>query len=133
MKKSARSNPAKNVDEYMDSLPVNVSTTLGKLRKTIKSTAPKAEELISYRIPCYKLNGMLVGFAAFPNHCSFIIMNPKLLGSFKNELKKYDFSGATIRFPHNKPLPAVIVKKLVKIRMKENEERLIAKRIKRPF
>ena len=132
MKTSANSKPAKNVDEYLDSLPVNVSATLGKLRKIIKASAPKAEELISYRIPCYKLNGMLVGFAAFPNHCSFIVMNPKLLGSFKNELKEYDYSGATIRFPHNKPLPAAIVKKVVKVRMKENEERLIAKRIKRP-
>jgi len=127
MKKSVKPNPAKNVDEYLDSLPEMVRATLGKLRKTIKAIAPKAEELISYRIPCYKLNGMLVGFAAFPNHCSFIIMSPRLMGSFKDELKEYDYSGATIRFPHNKPLPVALVKKLVMARIKENEERLVTK------
>ena len=131
MNKSAKPNLAKNVDEYLDSLPEMPRATLGKLRKTIKANAPKAEELISYRIPCYKLNGMLVGFAAFPNHCSFIVMNPKLLGSFKDELKEYDYSGATIRFPHNKPISAALVKKLVNARIIENEERLTTKKNKK--
>ena len=84
--------------------------------------APKATEVISYQMPMYKQNGMVVGFAAFKDHCS-IFPGSAVMDAHKEELKHYDTSKGTIRFPANKPLPAALVKKLVKARIKENEAR----------
>ena len=121
MKKDAKG-PAKNVDEYMASLPADVQATLAKIRKAIKAAVPKAEELISYHMPVYKYHGHLVGFCAFTHHCSFFPMSHAVMKTFREELKNYDASGATIRFPVGKPLPATLIKKIVKERIKENEE-----------
>lgn len=96
---------------------------LEKLRKTIKAAAPKATESISYRIPTFKYQGPLVAFAAFPNHCSFYPLSPSVLEAHRDELEAYDTSKGTIRFPATKPLPAALVKKLVKARIEENEAR----------
>jgi uncharacterized protein YdhG (YjbR/CyaY superfamily) len=116
-KKSAR---AETVDDYLAALPEEARATLEKLRKTIKAAAPKATEIISYRIPMYKHHGMLVGFAAFKDHCSFFPgANP--IATRKDELGAYETSKGTIRFPVGKPLPAALVKKLVKTRIAENE------------
>ena len=71
MKRDQQSGPAKNVDEYLAAVPEMVQPVLEKLRKTIRSAAPQAEEVISYQIPTYKYHGPLVHFAAFRNHCSF--------------------------------------------------------------
>lgn len=79
--------------------------------------------MISYQIPMYKHHGMLVGFAAFKDHCSFY-PGTKVIATHKDELKAYDTSKGTIRFPTGKPLPATLVKKLVKARMAENEARV---------
>lgn len=122
MKKQAKG-PAKNVDEYLSSLPADVQATLGKVRKAIKAAVPKAEEVISYHMPVYKYHGHLVGFAAFTNHCSFFPMSYAVMKIFQEELKDYDASGATIRFPIGKALPATLIKKIVKTRIQENEER----------
>jgi uncharacterized protein YdhG (YjbR/CyaY superfamily) len=110
------------VDEYLIALPADVQATLGKIRKAIKAAVPKAEELISYHMPVYKYHGHLVGFAAFTNHCSFFPMSHAVMNAFKEELKEYDASGATIRFPVGKALPATLIKKIVKARIRENEE-----------
>jgi len=67
---NTKSAPAKNVDEYLAGVPKEARATLEKLRKTIKAAAPRATEVISYQMPMYKQNGMLVGFAAFKDHCS---------------------------------------------------------------
>jgi uncharacterized protein YdhG (YjbR/CyaY superfamily) len=114
---------ARDVDTYLARLPEETRATLDKLRKIIKAAAPKAEEVISYQIPAYKYHGMLVGFAGFPNHCSFFVMKSSFLAAFKDELKGYDLSTGTIRFPIGKPLPSALVKKLVKARVAENEAR----------
>ena len=79
MQKAAKTIPAKNVDEYLKSLPAAVQTTLKKVRQTIKAAAPKAEEVISYQIPMYKYNGPLVAFAAFSGHCSLFVINKNIL------------------------------------------------------
>jgi len=114
------------VDDYLAALPEEARATLEKIRKTIKTVAPKATEVISYQIPMYKYHGMLVGFAAFKDHCSFFPgANP--VATFKDELKAYKTSKGTIRFPIGKPLPAALVKKLVKARITENEERAAEK------
>jgi uncharacterized protein YdhG (YjbR/CyaY superfamily) len=121
------SSPAKDVDEYLAGVPKEARATLEKLRKTIKAAAPKASEVISYEMPMYKQNGMVLGFAAFKNHCS-IFPGSAVMDTYKNELKGYDTSKGTIRFPANKPLPAALVKKLVKARIKENEARASKKK-----
>jgi uncharacterized protein YdhG (YjbR/CyaY superfamily) len=117
----------KTVDEYLNELPDIVRKTLTQVRKAVISAAPKAEEVISYRIPLYKYNGHLVGFMAFSKHCSFVTMSYSVINAFKNELKPYDVSGTTIHFPLDKPLPSALVKKLVKARIKENSVKKISK------
>ena len=121
-KTDAKSAPARDVDEYLAGVPKEARTTLEKLRKTIKAAAPMASEVISYEMPMYKHHGMVVGFAAFKDHCS-IFPGSAVMDAYKEELKRYDTSKGTIRFPANKPLPAALVKKLVKARIKENEAR----------
>jgi uncharacterized protein YdhG (YjbR/CyaY superfamily) len=128
MKKSDPANPpAKNVDEYLAGVPKEARATLEKLRKTIKAAAPMASEGISYQMPIYKHHGMVVGFAAFKNHCS-IFPGAAVMDAYQEELKPYETSKGTIRFPANKPLPATLVKKLVRARIKENEARASRKK-----
>jgi len=115
----------KNVDDYLKGLPEPVRLVLEKLRSTIKSVAPKAEEAISYGMPGYKYYGALVYFAAFRNHCSFFPGSSQTIKLF-DELKEYRTSKGTIQFTVDKPLPAALVKKIVKARMKENEARYLA-------
>src|SRR6202171_596789 len=122
--------PAKTVDGYLAALPEEARATLEKIRKAIKAAAPKAAEVISYQMPMYKHHGMLVGFAAFKDHCSFF-PGAKPIATHKDELKAYETSKGTIRFPIAKPLPAALVKKLVKTRVAENEKRLNEKLKKR--
>lgn len=117
-----KSGPARNVDEYLAGVPKEARATLEKLRRTIRAAAPMAAEVISYQIPMYKHHGMVVGFAAFKNHCS-IFPGSAVMDRYKKELERYDTSKGTIRFPANKPLPSALVKKLVKARIKENEAR----------
>lgn len=119
---------AKNVDEYLKQFPEEQRQALEKLRKTIKEAAPKAEEMISYGMPAYKLNGVLVYFGGFQNHCSFFPAGYAVIKQFADELKDYKTSKGTIQFTVNKPLPPLLVKKMVKARVKENEARLKAKK-----
>ena len=130
MKRAKPGAAPQTVDDYLAALPEEARATLEKIRKTIKTVAPKATEVISYQMPMYKYHGMLVGFAAFKDHCSFFPgANP--VATFKDELKAYKTSKGTIRFPIGKPLPAALVKKLVKARITENEERAAEKEKKR--
>jgi uncharacterized protein YdhG (YjbR/CyaY superfamily) len=121
--KISKSPLAKDVDEYIDSAPKKHQKILREIRNAIREAAPEAEELISYRIPSYKYHGSLVHFAAFKNHCSFIVVNKTILETFKSELEGYYTSGATIRFTAEKPIPTELIKEIVKKRMEENEER----------
>ena len=122
-KNGKRSARAETVDGYLAAVPEDARAALAKLRKTIKAAAPKATEVISYQIPTFKHEGMLVAFAAFEGHCGFYIMSPKVLSAYAAELKGYELNKASIRFPANKPLPAALVTKLVKARIAENEAR----------
>jgi len=118
---NATSTPARDVDSYLAAAPEEARATLEKLRKVIKAAAPKAAEVISYQIPTYKYHGPLVAFAAFPNHCGFYVMSTAVMDAHRDELKSYDTAKITIRFPANKPLPAALVRKIVKARIAENE------------
>jgi uncharacterized protein YdhG (YjbR/CyaY superfamily) len=114
---------ARDIDEYLAAVPRKARGALQKLRKIIRAAAPKATEVISYQIPIFKYLGPLVGFAAFKEHCSFFVMGTSVMRAHKHELKPYPTATATIRFPAEKPLPAALVKKLVRARVKENEAR----------
>jgi uncharacterized protein YdhG (YjbR/CyaY superfamily) len=89
MKATKKSAVAKDVDEYLANVPDDARPGLEKLRKAIKVAAPKATEGISYRIPIYKHLGMLVGFAAFKNHCSFFVMSPGVMKAHREEPKRH--------------------------------------------
>ncbi|HSS21305.1 MAG TPA: DUF1801 domain-containing protein [Pyrinomonadaceae bacterium] len=103
-------------DAYLADVEPGARATLEKLRQNIKSIAPKATEVISYGIPTFKLDGkMLASYAAFKEHCSFF--PGAVIEEFEDELKSYETSKGTIRFPTNKPLPAALVKKILKARM----------------
>jgi uncharacterized protein YdhG (YjbR/CyaY superfamily) len=125
-----KNNPAKDIDHYLVEVPQPARTSLEKVRHVILKTCPQAEEVISYGIPSFKYKGMLVGFAAFKEHCSFFVMNSTFISSMKEELKTYKTTKSAIHFPHNKVLPVTLMKKIIKMRMKENEE-LAAKKKKK--
>lgn len=117
----AKANVApRNVDEYLAGVPEPARSTLSKIRATIRSAVPpEATETISYRIPAYKYNGgVLVWFAAFSKHCS-LFPTASVIEAFKNDLKGFSTSKGTISFPTDKPLPAGLVKKLVKARVRQ--------------
>ena len=120
----------KSVDEYLLYLPDAERTALEKLRKAIKVAAPQAEEYIWYGMPGYKYKGSLVYFAAFKKHCSFFVWR-KVAADFAQELQDFKVVGSTIHFTPQKPLPAALVKKIVKLRVEENEERSAAKKLKK--
>jgi len=114
---------AKTVDEYLAGTPEPARSTLQHIRKVIKSVVPKdTTEVISYRIPMFQYNGMLVGYAAFAKHCSLFPTGSGVIEKFAKELKGYKTSRGTIQFPSDKPIPDALVKKIVRERVKENRE-----------
>lgn len=113
---------AASVDDYLAVVPREARAALEKLRQTIRTAAPEATEVISYQIPTYKHHGPLVAFAAFPQHCGFYVMSKAVMDAHRAELGSYDTAKATIRFQASKPLPAALVRKLVKARIAENEK-----------
>ncbi len=123
-----KTNSVNTVDDYLKALPENVRGVLEKLRKTIKSAAPLAEEMISYGMPAYKYQGSLVYMAAFKDHCSFFPGSSQII-KLIDELKAYKTSKGTIQFTVGKPLPAALVKKIVKARVEENLARQSAKAV----
>jgi uncharacterized protein YdhG (YjbR/CyaY superfamily) len=115
----SKSKPA-TIDDYLAALPPPQRAAMEKLRTTIRAAAPKAEECISYSLPAFRLDGrMLVGFGATAKHCALYLMSASADASAAN-LAKYDVSKGTVRFQPDKPLPAVLVRKLVKARIAEN-------------
>ncbi len=118
-----RSAAPKDMDEYLARVPEPARSTLNKMRALIRSVAPsEATETISYGMPAFKYKGVLVWFAAFSNHCS-LFPGSSVIEAFKNELKGFSTSKGTIHFPVDKPLPAALVKKLVKARVAQNEQK----------
>ena len=126
----SKKTPATTVDEYLAIQSEPVRSGLEKVRKAIKAAAPTAEEVISYQIPTYKLNGPVAAFAAFTNHCSYFTTSHVIMKEFKVELKDFDTSGVTIHFQPDRPLPANLIKKLVTAKIKENEARISKKKSK---
>lgn len=114
---------ARTIDEYLSLLSAEKRTALRKLRRAIRAAAPGAEECISYQIPAFRLGGrLLVFFGAAANHCSFY-PGAYPIEVHKDELKGYKSSRGTIRFDPQDPLPAALVRKLVKTRIAQQSVR----------
>ncbi len=118
---------AASIDEYISAFPKDVQEKLEAVRKTISKAAPKAEEAISYAIPTFKLNGNLVHFAAFKNHIGFYPA-PRGLEEFKDELSGYKGAKGSVQFPLDKPMPLDLIARIVKFRVKQNEQSKIKKK-----
>jgi uncharacterized protein YdhG (YjbR/CyaY superfamily) len=115
---------AKQVDAYLATVPEPQRSTLKALRKTILAALPGAEECIAYGFPCYKVDGKgIAGFASFKNHCSYLPMSGAVLETMADALTRYEYSQGALRFPIDKPLPAALVKKLIKSRLRDVAER----------
>ena len=108
------------IDEWLALWSGEKRAALERLRTVIRSAAPEAEECISYQLPAFRQDGMLVAFGATDNHCSFFLMSSTTLADHEEEVAGYDTSKGTIRFQPDKPLPAALVRKLVKARLAEN-------------
>jgi uncharacterized protein YdhG (YjbR/CyaY superfamily) len=119
--------PVNTMNEYLAAFSPAVRKMLQQLRKTIKTAAPQAEEIISYQMPAYKYHGMLVYFAGYKNHIGFYPVS-SAIAAFKKELNKYKPSKGTVQFPIDKPLPLSLISKMVRFRVKENEAKKNAKK-----
>src|SRR5262245_51649085 len=112
------------IDQYLANVSEDQRAALEKLRKAIRAAAPKAEECISYGLAAFRLDGRpLVAFGATAKHCALYPMSSSTVQAHKEELEEYDTSKGTIRFQADRPLPVALVRKLVKARIAENEER----------
>ena len=119
--------PAGNVDDYISQAPQEIQKKLQDLRSIIKSAAPNAEEMISYGMPYYRYKGRLVYFAYAKNHIGIYAIFEEVRSLYRNELKGYEMSKGTIRFPLDQPLPISLIKKLIKSQVKNRDE---AKKVK---
>ena len=117
-----------SVDEYFSSLSTEKQIILTELRNIIKQAAPEAEEVISYNMPAIKFHGILVYYAAFKDHISFFPGGSFAIKEFKEELKDFETSEGTIKFPLNQKLPKNIITKIVKLRIKQNSEKVKTKK-----
>ena len=116
---SAKRDSVNTVDKYFAAVPEPARNTLEKLRLVIRSAVPKdATEVISYRIPAFRLKKIIVWYAAFTGHCS-LFPTAAVIEKFKDELKSYTISKGTIQFPLGKPLPSALIKRIVKARLAE--------------
>jgi len=111
--------PAESVDEYISRFPDDVRMRLDELRKVIRRTAPDAIEKISYGMPAYDLNGLLIYFAGYANHVS-IYPFPSAMEQFKKEAESYRTSKGTIQFKNSEKIPLDLVSEIVKFRAGEN-------------
>lgn len=116
------------VAEYMQDIPAQTIERIDELQAAIKAAVPKAEEVISYNMPAYKLNGkVLVYFAAYAKHVGFY-PTASPMEVFAEELSKYKTSKGAVQFPLDKKMPAALVKKIVKYRIQQEAARAAAKK-----
>ena len=121
MEQTKQKNKISSVDDYLNELPDDIYSALENIRQIIKFLVPDVEETISYQVPSYKHKGMLVGFGASKDHCSFFVMSSTLLKDFEEDIKDFDTSTGTIRFTPDKPIPNDLITRIVMARLAENE------------
>lgn len=116
-----------DIDEYILSFSEETQELLEQVRLTIKEAAPQAEEVISYGMPAFKLNGLLLWFAAHTHHIGFY---PKAsaIEAFKKDLKTYKWAKGSVQFPFNQPLPLPLIIKIVQFRVVENLQKIKPKK-----
>lgn len=107
------------VDDYIDKLPATTKKIMKEIRKVIRQAAPKAEEKISYGIPSFHFNGVLIYFAAWKEHVS-VYPKSVLMAKAIPQLADYEGGKGTVQFPLDKPVPYALIKKIVKFRLEEN-------------
>jgi uncharacterized protein YdhG (YjbR/CyaY superfamily) len=113
--------------EYLSAFPPKAQKYLKQMRALVKKNAPAAQEVISYGMPAFKQNGMLLYFAAHKNHIGLYPMASGIK-HFEKELKNYQTSRGTVQFPFNKPLPAALIARIIRFRVKENVQKEEMKR-----
>jgi uncharacterized protein YdhG (YjbR/CyaY superfamily) len=112
------------LDNYIEGFPPVVKKQLKEIRAIIKAAAPEAQELMSYGMPAYKLNGMLVYFAGYKAHIGFY-PTPSGIKKFLPKLKAFKCSKAAVQFPIDQPLPKDLIKEIIVFRIKENKSKII--------
>jgi uncharacterized protein YdhG (YjbR/CyaY superfamily) len=122
--------PAKDIDEYIAQFPAKVQSVLRKVRTTIRRAAPEATETISYQMPAFKQQGILVYFAAWTKH---IGLYPPISGdkALEKAVARYAGPKGNLQFPLDEPIPYDLIQRIVKLRVKQNTEKAAAKRKKR--
>jgi uncharacterized protein YdhG (YjbR/CyaY superfamily) len=118
----------KSVDEYLAAQPEATQRILGRVRSAIRKAMPEAEEVISYKIPAYKLHGrVVIYFAGWKEHYSIYPASGALVAEFREELAPYEISKGTIRFPLSRPVPVKLIERIAKFRAQETAKRAKAK------
>jgi uncharacterized protein YdhG (YjbR/CyaY superfamily) len=113
-----------NVDEYISTQPKTAQVVLQLVRRTLRKTLPGAEEVISYKIPAYRLNGKTVlYFAGWKKHYSLYPTGERMVTAFKDQLAPYKVSKGTIRFPLSEPVPVKLIERIAKFRAEEAVQR----------
>jgi uncharacterized protein YdhG (YjbR/CyaY superfamily) len=122
--------PVQSIDEYIAAFPSEVQAILEKVRSTIRGAAPDAQEVISYRIPAFKQNGILVYFAAFKQH---IGLYPPVSGDagIEQEIAPYAGEKGNLKFPLDQPIPYDLIERIVKLRVKQDSAKAAARRKKK--
>jgi len=123
----SESSGREQVDAYLARFPSALRATLEDLRRTIRETAPEAEEAISYQMPAFRLNGILVYYAGFTDHGSLFPASVDLLEKLAQDVKPFRTSTGTLQFTVERPLPKNLVRKLVRARIAENAARAKAR------
>ena len=118
----------KTVEEYFSSLPPDKRRLVKEMRRIIRAAAPDAEDVISYNMPAFRFHGMLVYYAAWKEHIGFYGVSASIVDVFKKELSPYKISKGTVQFPIDEELPADLITKIVKYRVKENLRKAEAKK-----
>ena len=114
---------ATEVDEYLRAVDEPKRSTLQTLRRTILEIVPDAEQVISYRVPAFRLGGKTIaGFAAFNDHLSYLPFSGSVLGQLADELNGYTMTKSSLHFPVDRPLPKSVVRKLIAVRLGELRE-----------
>jgi uncharacterized protein YdhG (YjbR/CyaY superfamily) len=112
----------KTIDEYISTFPKEVQKSLEKIRQAIQKAVPEADEVISYQMPTFRLNGILVHFAAHKNHIGFY-PTPSGIEAFKKELSDYEGAKGSVKFPLDKPIPYQLISEMAQFKAKENLEK----------
>jgi uncharacterized protein YdhG (YjbR/CyaY superfamily) len=130
MKKSEKAKPPTDIDTYISQFPADVQAVLEKVRETISNAAPDATEVISYQMPAFKQHGILVYFAAWKKH---IGLYPPISGdeALEKAVARYAGPKGNLQFPLDEPMPLKLIERIVELRVKQDNEKLAAKRRKK--